>query len=452
MTTDFGGSEFGEHVAAQPDGKVIVVGERWDPPYDFLVARYTTNGHLDPSFDGDGKAVTDFDGRNDATGDVTVQRDGKIVAAGWTGVPGGSDAALVRYRRDGRLDPTFGDDGKVRTSFRPGSFSTLSAVVLQADGKIVAGGGTRSRATSSFALARYRPDGTLDASFGTGGRVITPIPGRPLDSVFAFAIQRDGKVVAAGGSFEGDSDVVLARYNRNGQLDRSFAGDGIAIASFRPNDMVPLQLLVQRDGKLLAPGYGGISRFTAAGKLDTTFGQGGKADMCCTDTWAAALQPDGKILAIGTAYTGGTGDFTVARLAADGRRDLAYGRDGVVVTDLASGSNDQAFDAVLSPNGKLTVAGGTGNAAEDGGFAPPDDFALARYVAAVYCVVPDLRGTTLRVARSKLSRAHCRLGATKRAYSAQVARGRVISQRPGPHAQRGELTKVQLIISRGRKR
>ncbi|MBA3413501.1 MAG: PASTA domain-containing protein [Actinobacteria bacterium] len=438
VTSDFGGSEFGRAVAVQRDRRVVVVGERWKEPFDFLLARYTANGELDPSFDGDGKVVTDVGGASGAS-DVDIQRDGKIVVAGWSV----GSFALARYEQDGSLDATFGEGGKVRTTFRPGSIDGAYAVALQIDGKIVAGGRTRAGAASAFALARYGPDGRLDPSFGSGGRVITPIPGRGLDRVFALAVQPDGKLVAAGGSFEGDSEVVLTRYNQDGSLDTSLDGDGIAVASFKPIDMVPQHLAVQRDGKLLVPGYGGIVRFTSNGSLDRTFGRGGRADMCCFDTAAAAIQPDGKILTIGTSFSGGTGDFSVARLTADGRRDDNY--EGVV-TDLSSGSNDQAFDGVLLPDGKLIVAGGTGRARE------PEDFAVARYVAVVHCVAPNVRGRTLAVARSMLSRARCRVGAVKRAYSQRVKKGRIISQRPGPRARLPELAKIQLVISRGRKR
>jgi uncharacterized delta-60 repeat protein len=283
--------------------------------------------------------------------------------------------------------------------------------------------------------------------------VSTPIPGRGNDRVFALAVQADRKLVAAGGSFEGPSDVVLARYNEDGSLDPSFGGDGIAVASFRPVDMVPLDVFVRRDGKLLAGGYGGVTRFTADGSLDRSFGDRGRAGSGDVSGSSAAIQPDGKILVIGTVLTGGVppGDFGVARLTADGRLDPTYGRGGSVVTGLSPGSDDQALDGVLQADGKLVVSGISNPKPQSGTFGP-FDFAVARYVAIVFCVVPDVRGKTLKVAKAKLSGARCRLGAVRRAYSPRVRKGRVISQRPGPRARRAERAQVDLLISRGRGR
>lgn len=438
VRTDFGASEVGWAVAVQRDRKVVVAGHRWDPgPHDFILARYTANGELDRSFDTDGKVTTDFGG-SDGASDVEVQGDGKIVAAG----RGSQDFALARYRTDGSLDATFGVGGKVLTTFQPGSNDVASAILLQPDGKIVAGGSS----ASEFALARYLADGALDPSFGSGGRVITPISSAN-DHLFDLAVQPDGKLVAAGWSFRGgDPHIALARYDQDGSLDPSFDGDGIVVASFRS---AAAHLLVQRDGKLLVAGLGELARFTADGSLDRSFGGDGRAHSGDVGAFAAAIQPDGKILVIGTVAPGRvpTGDFGVARLTADGRLDTTYGRHGSVVTAFSVGSDDQALDGVLLPDGKLVVSGMTSRTRETG----PWDFAVARYVAIRFCVVPNVRKQTLAAARARLIRSGCRLGTVKRTYSRAV-KGRVISQRPAPAARLEELAKVNLVVSRGRRR
>jgi uncharacterized delta-60 repeat protein len=452
VTTDFGGSEVGWAVAVQRDRRVVVAGYELDPgpSGDFVLARYTSRGHLDRSFDRDGRVATDFGAGSDAAFDVKIQRDGKIVAAGESRRSGASAMALARYNRDGSLDSAFGEGGKVLGPFGPGSIDRAQAVLLQADGKIVAGGRTRSGPASSFALVRYLRDGALDPTFGSGGRVTTPIRRREDDRVYALALQPDGKLVAAGGSFEGPSDVVLTRYNRDGSLDRSFGRDGIVIASFAPRDLVPFRVVVQRDGKVLVAGYGGVTRFTADGRLDVSFGQGGRAESGNVQAGTAEIQADGKILVIGTVVTGrpATGDFGVARLTAGGRLDLTYGRRGSTVTPFASGTDDQPVDAVLLSDGKLVVAGMTGATPGYG----PWDFAVARYVAIPFCVVPAVRGRKLAVARTRLVRANCRLGKVRRSYSGRVRRGRVISQRPRVGARLAELAKVDLVVSRGPRR
>lgn len=454
VTTDFGGSEMGWSVALQRDGKVVVAGERFDPPTarDFVLARYTSKGQLDPGFDGDGKLETDFGGRSDGASAVAIQPDGKVIAAGY-GMPSvvrPHDFALARYNRDGRLDPTFGDGGRVLTTFQPASFEGAAAVVVQADGKIVAGGDTRTGARYDFALARYLPDGTLDASFDGDGRVVTAITG-DNDTVFDLAVQRDGKIVAAGWTREGDgrADIALARYNQDGSLDPSFGGDGTVVASFAPFVAYGSDLALQQDGGILAAGAG-LRRFNVDGSVDRGFSDGVRAALAgaSLDAQSVVIQPDRKILVIGTSFhAGSNGDFGVARLTAAGLLDVSFGRNGTVVTDFSSGSAEQANDSLLQADGKLVVAGMTGPTANNG----PWDFAVARYDAVRFCVVPNLRGRTLAAARAALTKAQCRVGRRKRAYSTKVKKGTVISQHPRAGTRVPQGTRVTLVVSRGRK-
>jgi uncharacterized delta-60 repeat protein len=447
VRTDFGiqGSEIGWAVAVQRDRRVVVAGGMEGPYTDFALARYTASGRPDPSFDGDGKRATDFGGA-DAAHDVLIQRDGKILAAGLAS----DDFGLARYRTDGSLDPTFGRGGLVLTEILPGHVDSASSVLLQADGKIVAAGGTRGRwrpGSSDFALARYLPDGTLDRSFGNGGRVVTPVSSAD-DHVFDVALQPDGKLVAAGWSFQGgEPHIALARYDRDGSLDASFDGDGIVVAPFRS---AAAHLLLQRDGKLLVAGLGELTRFTADGGLDRSFGGDGRAQADDVGAFAAAIQPDGKILVIGTVSPGRfpTRDFGVARLSADGRLDTTFGRHGSVVTAFSPGSDDQALDGVLLPDGRLVVSGMTSRTGETG----PWDFAVARYVASRFCVVPNVRHKMLGAARTALRNAQCKVGTVKRRYSSAVERGRVISQRRAPRTRLAELARIDLVVSRGRRR
>ena len=457
VTTDFGGSEIGGAVAVQRDRRVVVAGGRSDSASDdFVLARYTAKGVLDRSFDEDGKVATDFDGGPDWASDVAIQRDGKIVAAGRS-LPGedesqGAEIALARYKPDGSLDPTFGEGGTVLTTFE--DTAGASAVLIQADGKILAGGNTGSGLESDFALARYLPDGELDPSFGDGGLVVTPISG-VTDWLLALAVQRDGKLVAAGYSYEALSrgHIALARYSADGALDPGFDGDGMLVASSLPAGMVGNQLLLQRDGKLIVAGIGGVSRFNGDGSLDRSFGEGGRAQSGRVQASTAAIQPDGKILVIGTASSGNppTSDFGVARLRANGRLDTTYGRRGSALAGFASGSDDVPEDGVLLPDGKLVVAGMTGPRVDSQTWGPWD-FAVARFVAIRFCLAPNVRGKALGAARTALTRSNCRLGKVKRKYSSKVKPGDVISQRPSAGVRLAELAKVDLVVSRGRRR
>src|SRR6185312_12779398 len=174
-------------------------------------------GDLDGAFGTGGTVTTDFAGNGDEARAVAVQPDGKIVAAG--GALGATvDFALVRYRPDGTLDATFGTGGKVTTDF--GSAEQAFAVAVQPDGKIVVAGG----GATGFELARYNADGSLDGTFGAGGKVTTRFGlGLPFTRAHAIVLQPDGKIVVAGTATSATApDFGLARYNPNGSLDASF--------------------------------------------------------------------------------------------------------------------------------------------------------------------------------------------------------------------------------------
>jgi uncharacterized delta-60 repeat protein len=446
VTTDFGGNDTGWTVAVQPDGKAVVAGDRFDPgpADDFLLARYTVSGKPDPTFDGDGRVTTDFNNHFSGAFGVALQPDGKIVAAGYGfSATGPQDFAVARYDTDGSLDQSFGAGGRVLTTFAPNSIDGGGALAIQRDGKILVGGRTRSGPTSDFGLVRYLPNGALDPSFDGDGRVVTPISANN-DQIFDVAVQPDGKVVAVGGTLSTPGGLAAARYNTDGSLDPSFNGDGIAAVPLLP---IAEHVVLQRDGRLLVAGIGGVARLNASGTLDAGFGEGGRARTGNLSARSVAVQPDGKILVIGTVFAGPTSaDFGVARLTANGQLDPTYGRGGSVVTEFAPGSQDQALDGALHTDGKLVVSGMTRPIFNSG----PFDFAVARYAAIRFCVVPKVRGKTLVAARFALTRALCRVGTVKRTYSANVGKGRVISQRPAPRTRLAELAKVNLVVSRGR--
>ena len=171
------------------------------------MARYNSNGTLDTTFGSGCKKVTDF-GADDRAFAVALQADGKIVAEGMTG----NDFALARYNTNGTLDTTFGSSGKVITDFA-GSNDIGLGVAVRSDGKIVAVGRTFASGRTAFAAARYNGNGTLDTTFGTGGRATTSFVGSLGDQAFAVAIQPDGKAVVAGSAIISlNTQFAIARY------------------------------------------------------------------------------------------------------------------------------------------------------------------------------------------------------------------------------------------------
>ena len=318
VTTDFG-SRFEEAsgVAIQPDGKIVAAGTSGDFSLsDFALARYNGDGSLDSSFDIDGKVTTDFGSLDQALG-VAIQPSGKIVAAGFSGVFPLVDFVLARYNRDGSLDTSFDADGKVTTDF--GSSSELAtSVSIQPDGRIVAAGFSGD----DFALARYNGDGSLDTSFDTDGKVTTDFGsfGQASEVAHGVAIQPNGKIVAAG--FSGDfplSDFALARYNGDGSLDTRFDTDGKVTTDFGSFDQA-LGVAMEHDGRIVAAGTSGdfslldfaLARYNGDGSLDTSFDTDGKVttDFGSFDQASeVAIQPNGRIVAAGFSQP----DFALAR-------------------------------------------------------------------------------------------------------------------------------------------
>ena len=174
MLSDFGGSESAFGVAVQADGRIVAAGPTtWleaGHPSDFALARYTRSGKLDASFGKSGKVVTDLGGDGDFARAVAMQPDGKILVAGQSDARDQrGDFALLRYTRSGKLDASFGSGGKVLTDLADHSLDEASALAVQPDGKILVAG----RSWNTYALVRLTARGQLDASFGRGGKVLT---------------------------------------------------------------------------------------------------------------------------------------------------------------------------------------------------------------------------------------------------------------------------------------
>ena len=389
-------------VEIQPDGEILAAGDSWNGVNDdFALVRLNPDGSLDSTFGSGGKVTTGF-GAEDEPYALAMQPDAKIVVAGATG----GDFALTRYAANGRLDLTFDSDGKVTTDLGS-NFDDARALLLQADGKIIAAGRTSNGSDYDFAVVRYKPDGSLDTSFAGGGAAFTPV-GSGNDYVAAAAQQPDGKFIVAGESQEGATPVTrefaFVRYTADGSLDSTFGAAGKKLIPLKEGGAAAVA--VQPDGKIVAAGYSwGPSRhdqdFTLVrlktdGSLDTSFGVGGvvttpmgvTGDLNFDDyAQAVVLQPDGKIVAAGYARDKSDNSFfALARYNSNGSLDTSFGIGGKVTTQVESPYFSHAVALALQSDGKIVAAGNT----LKGSYT---NFAFARYLGSTLSVTRAGSGT-----------------------------------------------------------
>jgi uncharacterized delta-60 repeat protein len=352
------------------------------------------DGNLDLTFGAGGRVTTDFFSSIDSVAGISVQPDGKIVVAGTVFNSSTYDFAIARYLSDGSLDSSFGSGGKVVTDLF-GSNDFGNALVIQPDGKIIVAGSTyRSGTVEDFALARYQSNGTLDSSFGSGGKVATDFF-NDCDEVVALMLQPDGKIIAAGGAYGGTSfslstsnDIAVARYNADGSLDSSFGFAGKVNTDFSRGYDVGSGVAVQADGKIVVSGTQYVTstsadfllvRYGTNGALDQSFGSNGRVMTDFSGGSDVALdvvvQPDGRIIVAGSAFITATkSDFALARYNLNGSLDTSFGANGRVTTDF-TGDHERGYAVALQSDGKIVVAGQSFS----GGTSA--DFALARYLS-----------------------------------------------------------------------
>ncbi len=259
--------------------------------------------------------------------------------------------AAAASPRPGSLDPTFGKDGKVRTVVGHGD-SQANALVAQKDRELVAAGSS----DSGLVLVRYDRYGHVDRTFGRRGKVINT----RSHGANALLLQSDGKLVAGGNGAGGRYlDFDLLRFHSNGSLDGSFGRRGEVLTGFPPGGGRLEGMALQPDGKIIAVGRvrGALAlvRYLANGRLDATFGARGRVTTPgSADARAIVLQPDGSILV--AAYE--AGGFGVLRYRRDGSLDSSYGSRGTALVappkPFAAGNTDVSAIAAAR-GGKLVL-------------------------------------------------------------------------------------------------
>jgi uncharacterized delta-60 repeat protein len=361
-------------LALQSDGKMIAAGDVVDGrDAIFTLIRYRADGSIDPTFGKLGKIETPFNGN--AGGAITLQPDGKIVAVGTffnrNSLIRDNDFAIVRILPDGSADPAFGQGGGFIVSFGPDDFAR--SVVLQPDGKILVAGSASIDGKIHFALVRLLPNGTLDTTFGPGGQVTTLI-GSVGAVARRIALQEDGKILV-GGSAAVDgtrNNFAVARYHADGTLDSSFGAGGKVMSGIgRDHNGVANALRIQKDGKIILGGYTidgsnndfALERYDPNGVLDPTFGTDGNGQVTTRFSIGderindLLLQEDGKIVAVGLLNIAGS-DLALARYNIDGTLDLSFSQDGKTTEPIGLDA-DFANAGIIQSDGKIVVGGGS---------------------------------------------------------------------------------------------
>ena len=393
-------ANFAAAVAVQPDGKIVTAGVGRYPntttSTDFVVVRYNGDGSLDPSF-GDldplnpplrrGYAVTYISDTGDQVNDVLLQPDGKIVVVGSAG---SGEMAAVRYNNDGTLDSNFGTAGKVLVAFGGKLPAMANSVAIQSDWKIVLGGYGSVQSNRQFALARLNPNGSLDSSFGTGGKLmVNPSGARNGENNGRdVALQRipattgEERIVLSGfsrTSSQAAYEWTLMRFKPNGATDTTFGSSGVVKTTFLGFGDQADSVAIDSSNRIIAAGNtntgdasqctayvqdAAVVRYTENGALDASFG-GGKQTL---DVYGGrdlpmglALQADGKIVLAGISWSS---DITlshalVARFNLDGSLDTSFGPSGNgVITTSANKDHTEGWALALQPwDGKIVVAG-----------------------------------------------------------------------------------------------
>ena len=420
-TIDFaGGRDEASAVLVRRDGTVFVAGYATTPNTleDFALARLDARGRRVASFGSGGKLTTDFGTAGgptfDRSADATFTADGRIVLAGPAGaLPGGDfgtsglNFGIARYLPGGSLDTTFGAAGKVTTPFLGSVNNYGGDAILQRDGKLVVGGYLNGvGGLQDIVLARYNPDGSLDATFGNGGFVTTDLSadadGRSSEGVSAMAIDHFGRIVIAGatdrrnpgpdGSGARRWDLFVARYWPSGMPDRTLGnGAGFVVTDLGNADEYPVDVAIAPNGRIVVAGEtrgGGQDwpaivtvRYLMNGSLDASFAGDG---IVTTDlpgpvgehAGGVAVQGDGRVVVAGSAWEPGTGqNFALLRYAVDGSLDPTFGGgDGWLTTDF--GGYDSARAVTIQPDGRILVAG-EGQVAHSLRYS---DMAVARYL------------------------------------------------------------------------
>lgn len=348
-------------IAIQSNGKPVIAGfaESCDHQ-QILTARFNADGTDDGTYNGTGYALTLFGGSSAANSVLIQSSDQKIVVSGYSD----DSIAIVRYLSSGALDTNFGSGGRV--NFELGSSEVADSMLIQSTGKLIIAGGTTLNGAQQFLVARFNTTGTLDTTFGSNGYTLTAIGEGAVANGVGLQVS-SGKIILAGTAvINGQPVFATARYNVGGSLDLTFGTSGVVTTAIGVNAVVNA-VAVDSSNRIVVVGTAvinslnvlAITRYTANGTLDNSFGTGGivTIDIPTADpdqAYGVAIQNDGKIVLCGTSQ----GRVLVLRLNNNGSLDTSgFGApNGYVTTSV--GSSASGLSLVIQPSDQRILVSG----------------------------------------------------------------------------------------------
>lgn len=270
-----------------------------------------------------------------------------------------------------QLDDTFGENGFIVQDFCSGE-DEIFAIALQADGKIIVVGEYDNGAVKNLAVARYLPTGELDKDFNNDG-IFTHSIGSGDTRARSLAVQSDGKIVVAGSAVAEGNTIALIRLTPDGFPDNLFADNGQLLLPLADGEANASAVKIADDGTIFVAGTivkdsgaetaGIVVKLTAEGQYDENFGEAGISVVPYdydSELRAMSIQPDGKIVVVGSFASGGIAEAGILRLNQDGTVDEQFGEKGQFIVPL-EGSDSIIHDVTVDPAGRLFVAGEVNN-------------------------------------------------------------------------------------------
>ncbi|MEM7454635.1 MAG: LamG-like jellyroll fold domain-containing protein, partial [Planctomycetota bacterium] len=359
-------SDVVQEIVQQDDGKFVSIGSSSD---GVTLTRFNTDGTIDSSFGTGGRATATVGTGTASVYGGAIQADGKFIVVG--GVD--NESFVARFDANGVLDTTFDTDGIFTVDMSASTSEYLRDVVIQPDGRIVAVGYANiSAGDEQMTIVRLDTDGSLDTTFDTTGFSLLDV-GPGDDRLNSVAIDSFGRIVAVGQSenLSGNHDVAVLRFHADGSLDTTFDTDGIATFDISSGDAdAGSAVAIDGSGRIV---IGGTSRFAdvdslamrllSDGSLDTSFNGTGfhviSAGVPHEGITDLALQPDGRIVMVGSAYTpADINDVSVIRLNTDGSLDTTFDGDGLVRQPIGTATDD-ASAVLIDNDGDIIIAGRT---------------------------------------------------------------------------------------------